>query len=84
MSTRLAVTISSNYSENNVLLPREVFEDTSSMLASQLASLDTGFEVVTLKATRDLPEQLDALRCGDYVVRVHASNDGVSCAAQRG
>jgi len=61
MSTRLAVTISSNYSENNVLLPREVFEDTSVFVTSQLAMLDTGFEVVSLRATRELPEQLEEL-----------------------
>jgi hypothetical protein len=61
MSTRLAVVISSNYSENNVLFPREAFDDTASLVASKLSELGTGYEVVELKATRDLPEQLDEL-----------------------
>lgn len=61
MSTRLAVVISSNYSENNVLLAREAFEDTGARVASTFNSIDTGFELVELKATRELPELLDDL-----------------------
>jgi len=61
MSTRLAVVISSNYSENSVLLPRAAFEDTAALVAAKLTELESGFEVVELAATRELPEHLDEL-----------------------
>lgn len=58
---RLALIINSAYSGNNVVLPRAVFEDTGTLLESRLPRLDTGFDVASLKATRDLPEQLDQI-----------------------
>ena len=58
---RLALVINSTYSENNVVAPRDVFGDTGSLVESRLANADTGFEIVRLNATRDLPEQLEAL-----------------------
>ena len=58
---RLALIISSNYSENGVVPSREAFEDTGSLVAARLSRDDTGFAVVALKANRDLPEQLEQL-----------------------
>lgn len=59
MSTRLALIISSNYSENAVVASRDAFEDTGALVQERLACVETAFEVVALKANRDLPEQLD-------------------------
>lgn len=61
VSMRLALIINSTYSENDVLVPRGVFEDTGARLASSLVASGTGFEVLVLEATRDLPEQLDEI-----------------------
>ncbi len=58
---RLALVISSNYSENNVVPMRESFEDTASLVEARLSVADTDFTVIALKANRDLPEQLDGL-----------------------
>ena len=58
---RLALIISSNYSENNVVPSREAFEDTGALVEARLSRNDTAFTVVALKANRDLPEQLDEL-----------------------
>jgi len=58
---RLALVISSNYSENNVVSMCESFEDTAKLVEARLSGADTEFTVFTLKANRDLPEQLDEL-----------------------
>ena len=58
---RLALVISSNYSESNVVSMCESFEDTAKLVEARLSVADTEFTVFTLKANRDLPEQLDEL-----------------------
>jgi hypothetical protein len=58
---RLALVISSSYTESSVVVPREGFLDTSALVQSRLTQDDTGFRVVTLAANRDLPEHLEAL-----------------------
>ena len=61
MAMRLALVISSNYSENNVVPVRNAFEDTAALVEARLSRDDTEFSTVALKANRDLPEQLDEL-----------------------
>ncbi len=56
---RLALIINSAYSENKVVPAREAFQDSGALLESRLGKEDTNFHIVTLEATRELPEQLD-------------------------
>jgi hypothetical protein len=57
---RLALVISSNYTESSVVTAREAFVDNAKLVEWRLAQEDTGFRIAILSANRDLPEQLDA------------------------
>ncbi|HMA92554.1 MAG TPA: tetratricopeptide repeat protein, partial [Polyangiaceae bacterium] len=58
---RLALVIRSSYAENTVVTCREAFLDNAQVFAERLALKDAAFELVTLDATRDLPETLERL-----------------------
>jgi hypothetical protein len=58
---RLALVISSSYTESSVVATREAFLDSATLVNVRLAQLDAGFQVVELTANRDLPENLDAI-----------------------
>lgn len=58
---RLALVIRSSYAENTIVTCREAFLDNAQVFAERLALKDAAFELVTLDATRDLPETLEQL-----------------------
>jgi len=58
---RLALVISSSYTESSVVAAREAFLDSAALVNARLGQDDTGFQVVELTANRDLPENLDAI-----------------------
>jgi len=58
---RLALVISSSYTESSVVAAREAFLDSAMLVNARLAQDDTGFQTVELTANRDLPENLDAI-----------------------
>ena len=58
---RLALVISSSYTESSVVAAREAFLDSATLVNGRLAQGDIGFQVVELTANRDLPENLDAI-----------------------
>lgn len=58
---RLALVISSSYTESSVVTARDAFVDNAQLVEWRLAQQDTGFSVATLSANRDLPENLEAI-----------------------
>lgn len=58
---RLALVISSSYSESSAVTAREAFSDTAQLVHARLVHPDLDFQVVQLAANRDLPENLEAL-----------------------
>src|SRR5512142_1376004 len=58
---RLALVISSSYTESSVVTAREAFIDNAQLVEWRLAQEDTGFTVVSQSANRDLPENLEAI-----------------------
>ncbi len=58
---RLALVIRSSYEENTVVARRDAFLDNAALFAERFGSMDAEFEVMTLDATRDLPESLEEL-----------------------
>jgi tetratricopeptide (TPR) repeat protein len=58
---RLAIVIRSIYGENGIVPSRRAFEDTGGLVESRFSGGDIGFNIMTLPANRDLPENLDKL-----------------------
>ncbi|HEY5960785.1 MAG TPA: hypothetical protein VIV60_29725, partial [Polyangiaceae bacterium] len=58
---RLALVIRSTYAENTIVPERDLFLDNATQFVERLEANDAAFDVVTLDATRELPETLEAL-----------------------
>ena len=58
---RLALIIRSTYAENGIIPARNAFEDTGALVQARLSICDTGFDVLAMPASRNLPENLDKL-----------------------